>query len=66
MSPTLSLTLAQVDKLPANDLQILERAVQARQRLLAARPPQRPTVSPQAARETLQRQANLFDRVWDS
>lgn len=65
MSPTLNIVLGHVDRLDPNDLAILERAIQARRRLLAARKlaaggaGSGKTESPEQVR-----QARMFEAVW--
>lgn len=65
MSPALSEVLNQVDKLDTNDLNTLDRAIQAKRRLLANRKPA-PGVVP-AKRENAEqvRQARMFEAVWE-
>ncbi len=65
MSPALSEVLNQVDKLDTNDLNTLERAIQAKRRLLAARKPAVATGSPGRTDNHEQvRQARMFESVW--
>jgi hypothetical protein len=67
MSPALSEVLNQVDKLDTNDLDTLERAIQAKRRLLAAKKP-RGAVGRLAEGGSPEqvRQARMFESVWDS
>lgn len=64
MSPTLSVVLNHVDRLDASDLHTLERAIQARRRLLATRKPAaggRKVESPEQVR-----QARMFEATWET
>lgn len=67
MSPTLNLVLGHVDRLDANDLTTLERAIQARRRLLAARKPAagRGATGKVESPEQV-RQARMFEATWET
>ncbi len=65
MSPTLNVVLNHVDRLDSQDLSTLERAIQARKRLLAARtPPGAAGRSAGGESPEQVRQARMFESVW--
>lgn len=67
MSPTISVVLGHVDRLDINDLVTLERAIQARRRLLAARKPAAGGAGPGKTESPEQvRQARMFEAMWDA
>jgi hypothetical protein len=65
MSPTLNVVLNHVDRLDSQDLSTLERAIQARKRLLAARKPPGAAGRPAGAESPeLLKQSRLFESTW--
>ena len=64
MSPTLNIVLNHVDRLDVSDLATLERAIQARRRLLANRKPAAGAAPAKTESAEQARQGRIFESTW--